>query len=224
MCDDGNVCTADSCDPGSGCVNDGPARDGFACNDGDACTQGDVCTNGQCAGTDGADSDGDGYCDATEAAIGCNPNDGSEIPPQSTAYAGGHGAGDILVTYLVPTDRRVAKATDPACAAVGTCGAGGFCTAGKIADRCTTNAQCNQPANTCRIVANYAAVSDLAVRKPFTLNRKTLLTAFEPLTPGCSRKVDVALDPSKRSNTVKIQVSGTVGGRLRRDTDAFRYR
>src|SRR5262249_21335134 len=162
---------------------------------GDACTQGDVCTNGHCAGTEGADSDGDGYCDATEAALGCNPNDGSEIPPQSTAYAGGHGAGDILVTYLVPTDRTVAKASDPAEArggkgrgpgggAGGAWGGGGLCTAGKVGDRCTTNAQCNQPANTCRIVANYGAVADLAVRKPFTLNRKTLLTGFEPLTPG----------------------------------------
>jgi hypothetical protein len=200
------------------------ARDGFACNDGDACTQGDVCTNGQCAGTEGADSDGDGYCDATETAHGCNPHDGHEIPPQATTYAGGNGAADVLVTYLVPTNRRVTKATAPECAAAGVCGASGFCTAGKIADRCTSNAQCNQPANTCRIVANYAAAPDLAARKPFTLNRKTVLTGFQPLTPGCSRKVDIALDPSKRSNAVKLSVSGTIAGRSRRDSDSITYR
>ncbi len=223
-CDDGNVCTADSCDPTAGCVHDAPARDGFACNDDDACSQGDVCTNGQCAGTEGADSDGDGYCDATESAVGCNPHDFHEIPPQPATYAGGHGAGDVLVTYLTPADRKIAKATDPACAGTGTCGASGFCTAGKIADPCTADADCNQAANTCRIVANYAAVPDLAVRLPIALNRHTLLTTFEPLTPGCSRKVDLALDPTRRSNSLKIRVSGTVGGRVRRDSDTFSYR
>ena len=222
-CDDGKVCTADSCDASSGCVHDGPARDGFACNDNDACTQGDVCTNGHCAGTSGADSDGDGYCDATESALGCNPNDPAEIPAQPTTYGGGHGAGDILVTYLAPRDKRVVKATDPSCAGAGTCAANGFCTAGKIADRCLTNADCNEPANTCRVVANYGASPDLAVHRPFLLNR-TVVTSFEPLTPGCSRKVDVALDPSRRSNKLKIRVSGTVGGRLRRDSDTFTYR
>src|SRR5262249_789213 len=82
-CDDGNACTtrhtgaggstcvggaprdgaahtprtADSCDNATGCVHDGPARDGFACDDHNGCTQGDLCSNGQCAGTSGADSD-----------------------------------------------------------------------------------------------------------------------------------------------------------------------
>src|SRR5262249_27754396 len=118
-CDDHNVCTADSCDTATGCVHDGPARDGFACDDHNGCTQGDVCSSGQCAGTSGADSDGDGYCDATETAVGCNPNDPAEIPAQATTYGGGHGAGDILVTFLAPTDRKVARATDPSCAAAG---------------------------------------------------------------------------------------------------------
>jgi hypothetical protein len=204
-------------------VNDAPARDGFACDDGNACTQGDVCSDGHCAGISGADSDGDGFCDATESAVGCNPHDAAEIPAQPTTYGGGHGAGDILVTYLAPRDRKVVRATDPSCATAGTCAPNGFCTAGKIADACATNADCNQPANTCRVVANYGEAPDLAVRRPFSLNR-TIVTGFEPLTPGCSRKVDVALDSSRRSNTLKIQVSGTVGGRMRRDTDTFTYR
>ena len=188
-CDDHNTCTVDSCDTATGCVHDGPARDGFACDDGNACTQGDVCTNGQCAGTSGADADGDGYCDATEAAVGCNPNDAAEIPAQPTTYGGGHAAGDVLITYLAPKDRKVVRATDPSCATAGICAPNHFCTAGKIADPCTTNADCNLPANTCRVVANYGAAPDLAARKPFKLNKTVVTGSFEPLTPGCSRKV-----------------------------------
>jgi len=73
------------------------------------------------------------------------------------------------------------------------------------------------------MVANYGAAPDLAARRPFTLNR-TVITSFEPLTPGCSRKVDLAMDQAHRTNKLKIQVSGTVGGRQRRDTDNFTYR
>jgi hypothetical protein len=106
---------------------------------------------------------------------------------------------------------------------VGVCAPNHFCTAGRIADPCTTNTDCNLPANTCRMVANYGAAPDLAVRRPFKLNR-TVITAFEPLTPGCSRKVNLLMDPAHKSNKLKIQVSGTVGGRLRHDTDTFTYR
>ena len=95
--------------------------------------------------------------------------------------------------------------------------------AGKIADPCHANADCNEPPNTCRVVANYAEIPDLAVRKPFTLNRIPT-TAFDPLTPGCSRKVDITLDPLKRSNLLKLNVTGTTNGRVRRDADTFRYR
>ena len=66
------------------------------------------------------------------------------------------------------------------------------------------------------------AVADLAVRKPAVVNKTPL--AFEPLAPGCSRKIDVPLDPGKRSNTVKFAVTGSVDGRLRRDADNFKYR
>ena len=41
---------------------------------------------------------------------------------------------------------------------------------------------------------------------------------------GCSRKVDVVLDPAVHTNTLKLNVSGTVSGKARRDTDNFRYR
>jgi hypothetical protein len=44
-CDDGNVCTNDSCNPATGCVftnNTAP------CSDGNVCTQGDTCNSGAC--------------------------------------------------------------------------------------------------------------------------------------------------------------------------------
>ncbi len=225
-CDDQNTCTADSCNPATGCVNDGPARDGFACADADPCTQNEVCSGGICTGPVGGDADADGYCDAHEALVGCNPNDGNEIPPQGTLFGGKpvNGSGNLLVTFLAPANDKVLKASDPSCATAGVCGGTGFCTVGKIADPCSTNAECNQPAGTCRVVANYAETPDLAVRKPFKLNRTEITAAFEPLTPGCSRKVDITMDPAFRTNSLKINVTGTSGGHARRDADYFRYR
>jgi hypothetical protein len=224
-CDDGDICTADSCLVGTGCQHDTAPRDGFACADGNACTSGDVCAGGVCAGITGADTDGDGYCDADENARGCNPNDAAEIPPQPPVFGGipVNGAANFLVTWVVPTSRGVVKASDPSCASVGVCGAGGFCTAGKIADPCTVAADCNQAANTCRVVANYADVPDLTARRPFLINR-TPVPAFEPLTGGCTRKVDVVLDPARHMNVLKVKVSGTVDGHTCRDSDTFTYR
>jgi hypothetical protein len=47
-CDDDNVCTDDSCEAGSGCVNT-PNAD--SCDDGQICTSDDVCIDGVCEGT-----------------------------------------------------------------------------------------------------------------------------------------------------------------------------
>ena len=58
VCDDGNACTDDSCDPANGaCRSVNHTR---ACNDGDRCTTNDRCGGGACTGT----------------AISC-PNDGN---------------------------------------------------------------------------------------------------------------------------------------------------
>jgi len=47
-CDDGNVCTDDSCDLAGGCVF---THNVIPCDDDDACTQDDVCSGGNCSGT-----------------------------------------------------------------------------------------------------------------------------------------------------------------------------
>ena len=47
-CDDGNQCTDDSCDSGSGCVHIATSA---GCDDGDLCTVDDTCIGGACHGT-----------------------------------------------------------------------------------------------------------------------------------------------------------------------------
>jgi len=72
-CDDGNVCTDDSCDIGTGsCVND-PVADGTSCDDGDACSTIDECSSGSCVGSAPIDCD-DGIACTDDS---CDPGTGS---------------------------------------------------------------------------------------------------------------------------------------------------
>ena len=69
-CDDGKVCTTDTCSPGAGCIhqlNQAP------CDDGDLCTTGDHCHLGECiAGGALACEDGnDCTSDSCQPAVGC---------------------------------------------------------------------------------------------------------------------------------------------------------
>ncbi|HRE89863.1 MAG TPA: hypothetical protein PK095_12065, partial [Myxococcota bacterium] len=52
VCDDGNPCTQDACEPIRGCVFT-PTRQGLSCDDGNTCTTDDVCEEGHCAGVAG---------------------------------------------------------------------------------------------------------------------------------------------------------------------------
>ena len=223
-CNDSNVCTADRCNPASGCVNDPVPRNGFVCDDGDLCTSGDVCSGGVCSGTSAGDSDGDGYCDIREIQAGCDPNLAAEIPPQAPKYDGaGTGPGNVLLTYVAPTTHNVVVASDPSCATHGICGPLHFCTAGKIADHCKVDTDCDQSPGVCRVVVNWAAIPNLTLTRA-QLNKQVITSLFTPVHPGCTLKVDVPLDPTKSKNVLKLKkATGTVAGRKRRDTDAFRY-
>ena len=221
-----------TCSPGTGICSNPNKVDGQVCDDGDVCTQTDQCIGGVCTGNNtGADTDDDGYCDLFETQVDCDPLDQQEIPPQAATYAGsGAGPANVLVTESGPAGPRVLVATDPSCATTGVCGppppgfSDGFCTAGRIADRCTVNNDCNLPTGTCRLVVNYADVPDLVLEYA-VLNRITQpIAGFTPVHPGCSRKVDVQLDTTRRSNRVKIRMKGTVFGRGSKDKDTFRYR
>lgn len=66
--DDNNVCTSNTCSPGTGCIY--PPSAVVSCNDNNNCTNNDTCTNGACLGTllDCAIEDNPcqvGFCDVT---------------------------------------------------------------------------------------------------------------------------------------------------------------
>ena len=54
---------------------------------------------------------------------------------------------------------------------------------------------------------------------------KTMSTLSNVLSPpGCSRKLDLPIDPNVNRNKLRLLASGTVGGRTRRDNDTFGFR
>ena len=68
-CDDGNACTIDGCNPASGCTQT-PGADDTPCDDDNACTSADACLTGDCVGDPlsatscTVDTPDDGRCDA----------------------------------------------------------------------------------------------------------------------------------------------------------------
>jgi len=70
LCDDGNPCTDDACDPAAGCSR---VNNTDACDDQDPCTMNDVCHDGSCSG---APLDGDGDTFVSDACGGADCDDG----------------------------------------------------------------------------------------------------------------------------------------------------
>ena len=73
-CNDGNLCTDDSCEPGVGCIH---APNAAVCNDGDACTLDDHCMGGQCAGGAALICDDGNPCTGDS----CDPISGCQASP-----------------------------------------------------------------------------------------------------------------------------------------------
>jgi hypothetical protein len=69
-CNDGNLCTDDSCNPQSGCTFTPNAA---PCNDGNACTTVDLCAGGGCFGSQPPDCDDQKVCttDSCDIDVGC---------------------------------------------------------------------------------------------------------------------------------------------------------
>ncbi|TFH24133.1 MAG: hypothetical protein E4H03_04410 [Myxococcales bacterium] len=69
-CNDGNVCTDDSCSPATGCVN---TNNTASCNDGNACTTVDQCVAGTCTGSSPPNCNDSNVCtnDSCNPATGC---------------------------------------------------------------------------------------------------------------------------------------------------------
>jgi hypothetical protein len=75
-CNDDNVCTDDSCDAATGCIN---TNNTLPCDDGDECTTADTCSGGACVGGAPTDCDDGVSCtdDSCNSVTGCvnAPND-----------------------------------------------------------------------------------------------------------------------------------------------------
>lgn len=196
--------------------------DNVLCDDGFHCTIGDTCQGGVCVGGPGADSDNDGDCDLDEADCGCNPNDDREVCHLPNRLIGqiGSGAGEVLLEWHTPTLRKVPVATDEACDNVGRC-TDGFCTRGRIRDVCTTDGDCALPADTCRVIINFGDQPDINL--VFARIGRLDQPGFTPAVPGCSRKIDVTLDPIRPVTKLRVKAEGTVDGRRRRDRDVIRF-
>lgn len=69
-CNDGNVCTTDSCAPESGCVY---IANDVGCDDSNLCTVTDVCQGGVCNGSGAKDCDDSNVCtdDSCDPDLGC---------------------------------------------------------------------------------------------------------------------------------------------------------
>ena len=221
----GNQCNDSTCGEPSGTCVTTPKVDGFACNDNDVCTTFDTCQAGVCVGTGGADSDGDGFCDQQEIAAGCDPADPLEVPPQANVYSGGRSAtgGEVLLTYNSPNQKRLTYSTAPACGAPGACNlVSHLCTSGAVGDPCHVNSDCNHT-NMCRVVINYAASPDLAlVQATLRLHHQPkadVSALFAPVSPGCSRKVDIPFPPGFKHGVLRLKATGTTNARLLKDRD-----
>ena len=83
-CDDNNVCTTDSCNSASGCVN---TANTSSCDDGSACTTNDTCANSACVGGAAPNCDDGNVCTADS----CNPATGCV---NTLIDADGDGVGD----------------------------------------------------------------------------------------------------------------------------------
>ncbi|HUC33374.1 MAG TPA: hypothetical protein VMS14_08220, partial [Ilumatobacteraceae bacterium] len=220
--DDGNACTDQGCNSSGACVVT-PKPDGYICNDADVCTVNDHCVTGACTGGSGSDTDGDGDCDLKEQQCGCDFNDDREVcllPNRLVGSASGN-PGEVFMNWYSPTAKRPLVATDAACDTVGECTAN-RCTRGRIRDVCTVAADCALPGGFCRAIVNWALIPDLTLE--YALNRKIPVPGFTPITPGCSRKVDVPIDSSRPISMLKLKAVGTVENRLRRERDVFRFK
>ncbi len=102
-CGDGKACTADLCDPATGCHNPDLAG---PCNDGDICTLVDACDEGECVGSTPLGCDDGDECtdDSCDSALGClhtpnsaSCNDGDACTTGDTCVDGAcEGTGELV--------------------------------------------------------------------------------------------------------------------------------
>ncbi|MBM4344739.1 MAG: DUF1566 domain-containing protein [Deltaproteobacteria bacterium] len=142
-CDDGNVCTTDSCDAAKGCSNAAAAG---PCSDGNACTPGDVCANGAClpGAVTGCDDGNACTKDACDPAKGCGNKglpDGAACSDSNACTVGDNCQGVVCLAgsatkcddgNVCTTDSCDAAKGCSNAAAAGPCSDGNACTPGDV--------------------------------------------------------------------------------------------
>ena len=78
LCDDGNPCTDDSCDPDAGCQH---SANSVPCDDGNACTSEDQCQQGSCVSGPAPDCNDNDICTTDSCDPGAGCVHGSNILP-----------------------------------------------------------------------------------------------------------------------------------------------
>lgn len=184
LCDDGNVCTAGTCDPESGdCAYEDVEG---ACDDGDPCTVEDACADGTCTGSGELDCDDGNPCtaDRCEPGVGCvsEPltdvacDDGDPCTVGDTCFEGVCGAGPE------PLD-----CDDASLCTIDRCVPGVGCENVSIADRCADDNPCTDelcdPAQGCVYPFNTDPCDD-----------GSLCTTMDTCTEGACRGMPVAVD------------------------------
>ncbi len=182
-CDDGNLCTDDSCNPATGCVH---TNNSAPCSDGNACTTADTCLAGACVGGPALNCDDSNPCtdDSCNPATGCVHtnntapcSDGNACTTADTCLGGSCVGGPALncddsnpctddscnpATGCVHTNNTAPCDDVNACTTSDTC-SGGLCVGGPAlncddSNPCTDDS-CN-PATGCVHTNNTAPCSD----------------------------------------------------------------
>ncbi|MBM4343079.1 MAG: putative metal-binding motif-containing protein [Deltaproteobacteria bacterium] len=168
VCDDNEVCTADSCDPKTGsCVFAGGGQEGQACNaDSSACTDGDKCTAGKCTAGPLKNCNDNNACttDSCDAKAGCQnvpstaPCDDGNACTSGDQCAQGKCSGSAVNVAVLCDDKNgcTTDTCDPAkgCAYANNtaaCEDGNVCTTGDVcaSGKCVAGAsQCSCQSDT----------------------------------------------------------------------------
>ena len=207
-CDDGEVCTTDSCNPTTGgCIFDGAPQQGSACDaDGSVCTVGDACASGKCAPGQVKSCNDNNQCtdDSCDKAKGCvfapnsQPCDDGNACTQNDLCVASQCAGKSLNPQVDCDDGQVCTtdACDPKVGCTHSanqapCDDGNPCTQG---DLCAAKS-CTSGSNVCGCQKD----ADCAAQEDGDLCNGTLFcdTAKLPYTCKVKASTVVVCDASK---------------------------
>jgi hypothetical protein len=239
VCNDGNVCTNDTCNPASGCqfpANTDP------CDDGSACTTGDTCSGGVCQPGAPVVCNDSNVCttDICNAGVGCQfiPNalscdDGSLCTTGDTCSAGSCVGTPVVcndsnvcttdtcnaLTGCAFTNNTAPCSDGDACTENDTC-AGGLCVPGTAvvcndANACTTDT-CDS-VNGCEYTNNTEACDDgnVCTMGDICSGGSCQPGLVNTCPAGCDPGPPNTMTLSTQTKTGKVQYKGGNTGKLK---------